>query len=429
MKSYDDCLREMYAFRRFGIILGLSTIRKILDELGRPQENFSVIHVAGTNGKGSVASTLSVILKLAGYKVGLYTSPHLVKFNERICVDNLPIADEEVVNAYEAVKKVHPGSREPTFFEFSTAMAFYEFGRQDIDWAIVETGMGGRLDATNIVEPEISVISNISLEHQEYLGKTLAEIAREKGGIIKKGIPVVTGTKQKNAVAVLRDIAGELSAPFYRYRTDFRTRTKKSGAGGFDYFGIRNTWRDLKPALPGGHQVENAAISIAACEVLSDAGKATIAEDHVRGGINRNLWPGRLELIQGSPRVVLDGAHNLAAARKLAEFLSEIAGPVTLVIGILDDKPCESILKILFPVCDRAVLTRPDSYRALPLEALQKIAKRYLNDVETIPEVDKAVKHALKTSPENGVVCVAGSLYVVGEAKTALNNDSFRIMR
>ncbi len=428
MKSYDDCLRTMYAFRRFGIILGLSTIEQTLDELGRPQETFSIIHVAGTNGKGSIASTLSVILNLAGYKVGLYTSPHLVKFNERICIDNHPISDEEVVNAYEAVNKVHHGSREPTFFEFATAMAFYEFAGQNVDWAVIETGMGGRLDATNVVKPEISVISNISLEHQSYLGKTLPEIAREKGGIIKKETPVVTGAKQKHVTAVLKDIAGELSAPFYRYRTDFRTRKKNDGK--FDYFGVRNIWRDMRTGLPGGHQVENAAISIAACEVLNN-GNAGITEEHIRTGLSRNRWPGRLEILPGSPTVILDGAHNLSAARKLSEFLSgDLKNkPVTLVIGILDDKPCEAILKTLFPVCDRVVLTKPDTYRALSPDTLQKIAKQYLQHVEIIPEVGKAVKHALETSPENSVVCVAGSLYVVGEAKTALKNDSFRIMR
>ena len=182
----------MYGLRRFGIKLGLTTIRKILKELGNPQQGYACIHVAGTNGKGSVASSLASILCQSGYKTGLYTSPHLVRFNERIQVNNRPISNKDVVAAYEAVRQVNFGRREPTFFEFATAMALYEFGRQQVDWAVIETGMGGRLDATNVIQPELSIITNISLEHRDYLGDTLSRIASEKAGIIKRRKPVVT---------------------------------------------------------------------------------------------------------------------------------------------------------------------------------------------------------------------------------------------
>ena len=194
---YNSCLKEMYGLRRFGIKLGLDTIANILDVLGNPQKNFPCIHIAGTNGKGSIASSLSTILNLSGYKVGMYTSPHLVKFNERICINNIPVLDEEVVESFAAVKNLHSEDREPTFFEYTTAMALYVFAKHKVDWAIIETGMGGRLDATNIIEPEVCVISNISKEHQAYLGNTIHEIAGEKGGIIKENIPIVTGVKQK----------------------------------------------------------------------------------------------------------------------------------------------------------------------------------------------------------------------------------------
>jgi dihydrofolate synthase/folylpolyglutamate synthase len=185
-ESYNNCLKNLYSLRRYGIILGLDIIGNILKGVGNPHNNFNTIHVAGTNGKGSIASALSTILHKAGYKVGLYTSPHLVRFNERICVNNHPVSDENVVAAYRAVKSAHHGSREPTFFEFTTAMAFYEFGRHNVEWAVVETGMGGRLDATNIIIPALTIVTNISLEHKLYLGNTITEITREKGGIIKK---------------------------------------------------------------------------------------------------------------------------------------------------------------------------------------------------------------------------------------------------
>jgi dihydrofolate synthase/folylpolyglutamate synthase len=197
--TYNRCLKTMYGLRRFGIILGLETIKGILNTLGNPQNNFVSIHVAGTNGKGSVASALSSILHESGYKVGLYTSPHLVRFNERICINNRQISDADVVKSYHAVQQVHHGNRSPTFFEFATAMALYEFGRQRVDWAVIETGMGGRFDATNVIQPAISIITNVSMEHREYLGNTLAQITREKAGIIKQGAPVVTAIKQKQA--------------------------------------------------------------------------------------------------------------------------------------------------------------------------------------------------------------------------------------
>ncbi|MDH3829843.1 MAG: Mur ligase family protein, partial [Desulfobacterales bacterium] len=205
----------MYGFRRFGIKLGLSTIKRILVGLGNPQDTFACIHVAGTNGKGSVASSLASILHRNGFKTGLYTSPHLVRFNERIQVNNRPVTNEKVVTSYSAVKDAHFGKRDPTFFEFTTAMALFEFAAQKVDWAVIETGMGGRLDATNIINPALSIITNISLEHRAYLGNTLAQIAGEKAGIIKKRTPLVTGVRQKKAFDEIKRIAAGKKAPLF----------------------------------------------------------------------------------------------------------------------------------------------------------------------------------------------------------------------
>jgi dihydrofolate synthase/folylpolyglutamate synthase len=258
----------MYSLRRFGIKMGLSTIRKILTGLGNPQKSFACIHVAGTNGKGSVASSLASILTRAGYKTGLYTSPHLVDFNERIQVNHRPITNANVMAAYRAIRKVHSGDREPTFFEFATVMAFFEFARQKVDWAIIETGMGGRLDATNIMRPRISIITNISLEHRDYLGNTLAQISGEKAGIIKNRIPIITGIRQKKALAVVEKTARDKSAPLYRLGKDFKVR--RHASGDFSYYGLEATWRHLKTGLLGRHQVDNAALVLAACEILND---------------------------------------------------------------------------------------------------------------------------------------------------------------
>ncbi|MCP4347245.1 MAG: bifunctional folylpolyglutamate synthase/dihydrofolate synthase [Desulfobacterales bacterium] len=414
----------MYSLRRFGIKLGLSTIKRILQELGDPQDKFACIHIAGSNGKGSVASALSLILHSAGYNVGLYTSPHLVRFNERICINNEPVSDEDVVDSYKAVKSVHYGEREPTFFEFATAMALYEFSKHKVDWAVIETGMGGRLDATNIIMPSVSVITNISLEHVMYLGNTIVEIAGEKGGIIKKDRPVVTGVKQEEALSALEEIANEKSAPFYNIGNDFRAIRNKDEV--FTYYGIDNTWRDMRTGLSGNYQVDNAALVLACCELLN-RNDLNIPLQSVKDGLEKNRWPGRLELVSTSPYILLDGAHNLIAARNLGKFLSTNLADreIILVVGILDDKPYASMLRSLVPICSRVILTQVKNERALPADKLYQAARKMNQNITVIPDVAKALRHALETASDNDAVCVAGSLYVVGEAKEELEKSGF----
>ena len=406
----------MYGLHRFGIKLGLETIGNILSAIGNPHKQLKIIHIAGTNGKGSVASALSTILSSAGYKTGIYTSPHLVRFNERICINNIPVSDDDVIESYEAVKNVPDGEREPTFFEFSTAMAFYVFAKHKVQWAVIETGMGGRLDATNIICPNLSIITNISLEHQEYLGNTIALIAKEKSGIIKQNIPVITGVEQKDAFLTIKDTAKKLNAPFYSRGNDFDVIFNDNNT--FTYLGINNTWHNMKTGLAGKHQIENAALVLAACEVLN-LKHTTIDHEKIKQGLINNCWPGRLEIVSKSPFVILDGAHNLAAAKKLGIFLSEELSDrnITLIIGILDDKPYKEILKYLLPACKKVILTRPKTGRAIPAKKLYAAAKTLIKDVDVIPDIDKAVIHAVSQTSPKDAVCIAGSLYVVGEAK------------
>ena len=422
-RDYDDCLETMYGLRRFGIKLGLSTIGGILNGLGNPQDGYATIHIAGTNGKGSIAAALSAILMKAGYRVGVFTSPHLVRFNERICIDGEPIADDDVVGAYQRIQSQNRAGREPTFFEFSTAMALYEFGRRRVDWAVVETGMGGRLDATNMVRPKACVISNISVEHREYLGNTIAAIAAEKGGIIKPGTSVVTGVTQKAATDVLRAIAREKAAPFYRRGESFRFR--KTADGSFNYYGIRHVWKGLRSGLSGDHQVENAALAVAVCEVLNGSGSAEIDPVSIKNGLKQTHWPGRLEIVSRRPLVILDGAHNLNAARVLATYLkTRLAGrEITMVAGILDDKPYAAMLKTLLPHCSRVILTRPRISRALAPEVLREVAADIVDRIDIVPDVGQAVAQAIRQTADRNAVCIAGSLYVVGEAKEALESN------
>ena len=421
--AYTACLDAMYSMRRFGIVLGLSTITNILEGLGNPQRAFSAIHIAGTNGKGSIASALATILRQAGYRVGLYTSPHLIRFNERICVNGQPISDDAVVESWEAVKSVHHGDREPTFFEFSTAMAFHQFGRQGVDVAVIETGMGGRLDATNVVSPMLTIITNISLEHKNYLGNTIAAITAEKAGIIKAGIPVVTGVTQKSARAVVEKTAATLHAPLFLKGRDFRVH--RSSADSFIYTGIDHRWPGMRTGLAGAHQIDNASLVLAACELFM-RDRVNLSKEHIQAGLAQNRWPGRLEVVSQKPYVVLDGAHNLMAAKRLSRFLkTALAGKrITMVAGILDDKPYQAILKDLVAPCTRLIITRPKIDRALPPETLETVARPLIGQIEIVADVGDAVRHAIATSGPDDAVCVAGSLYVVGEAKAALEKSA-----
>ncbi len=424
-KNYQKCLEEMFGLQRFGIKLGLDVIQNILDNLQNPENTFSCIHIAGTNGKGSIASGLASILAASGYKVGLYTSPHLIKFNERITINGIEVSDEAIVSSYQAVKSIPKTDREPTFFEYTTAMALHLFARSNVDWAIIETGMGGRLDATNVLSPALCVISNISMEHRFYLGNTIAEITGEKGGIIKHNTPVVTGVTQKSAIKVLQQIAANKSAPLYRLGEDFKVRRSKNGS--FSYSGIDHQWKKMKTGLPGSHQVDNAALILAACEVLLQKG-LSIKFSRIKNSLETYAWPGRLEIIPASPgispEIIIDGAHNLMAARKLSQFLKQEYSHknVTLVIGILNDKPFESIMQSLLPQCNRVILTQPDIDRSLPPEKLKSFTQSIVSDTVIVKDVASAVMHAIKTAPADSTICIAGSLYVVGEAKQALKN-------
>jgi dihydrofolate synthase / folylpolyglutamate synthase len=418
--EYTRCLEQMFKLQRFGIKLGLETIGSMLRALGNPEKHFNCIHIAGTNGKGSVAAMLSSMLLAAGFTVGRYTSPHLERFNERICVNDEPIDDDAVVASCRRVLAVADLPRQPTFFEFTTAMALDQFARRQVQWAIIETGMGGRLDATNVIQPAVCVITNISLEHRAYLGDTLSAIAGEKAGIIKSGIPVVTGVRQASARGPIAHQANIQNAPIYRQGHDFRCR--RTGPAHFNYHGITHTWRALKLGLSGEHQVDNASLALATCELLERCQALQLPETALRQGLERTRWPGRLELAAIDPQVILDGAHNLMSARLLSRYLKRHFKDrnITLVVGILDDKPYRSMMKDLVEPCRRVIITKPKIDRAMNTAPLADCAAKHVADVAVIEDVGDALRHAMASSKKEDVIVVAGSLYVVGEAKTAL---------
>lgn len=431
-ETYQKCLEKIYQLGRFGIKLELETIQNILARLGHPERKYPCVHVAGTNGKGSTATYIAAILQAAGFKTGIYTSPHLVRFNERICINGQMISDADVVSAYEAVNAADIGDRNATFFEIATAMAFYYFAEQQVDWAVIETGMGGRFDATNIIEPAVGVITNLSIEHTQYLGTTIQALATEKGGIIKPFTPLVTSVSQPSGIRTLKQIAKEKNAPMYQYKQDFFVR-KTPNKATVTYRGLNFRIPDITPPLPGDHQKENLGMALAACELIFDRHKENDSRyqltcELVKQALAGTRWPGRLEVIQQNPLVILDGAHNLQAARVLARYLSTtLTGrKLTLVVGILDDKPYEAMLKHLLPVAHRVIITRAKIDRSLPTAVLTAAAEKIFNgQIQVIETVSDAVSYAISNTSKQDAVCIAGSLYVAGEAKEKFDLDFF----
>lgn len=417
--SLEEHLAALYRLRQFGIKFGLDSINRLVRGLGNPHERFPSIHIAGTNGKGSVAAILSSALVCEGYKVGLYTSPHLVRFNERIRINGSPISDNAVAAAAEAVQLVYTQGEPPTFFECATAMALYHFAADKVDWAVLETGMGGRLDATNIVRPEVSVITNISLDHQPYLGNTLSKIAAEKAGIIKDGIPVVIGVKAKKALEVIQGIASEKDALLYRLGKDFKVRRGREET--CSYSGIHRKLKKLRIGLCGAHQVENAAVALCALEVLIEKG-VKISDGSIYRGLAGVKWPGRLEIVSKEPLVIFDGAHNPAGISSLKRYLkSALCGRrLTLVVGIMADKSWRTMIRSLVPMAYRLIITRPENSRGLDTATLSAFIRPYTRKFDVIPHVDEALAAAIKYAGPNEAVCLAGSLYAVGEAKAYL---------
>lgn len=414
-----EILAYLYGLERHGIKPGLERVSILLSALGDPQKAFKTVHVAGTNGKGSVSSMAASILKTAGFKTGLYTSPHLSKFNERVLISGNAITDRELADAATQVKAAlsKTGLIDVTFFEFTTAMAFLHFRKKKVEFAVVETGMGGRLDATNLVTPIVSVVTNIGLDHTAWLGSTIKEIAVEKAGIIKPNVPVVTGETVKDALSVLKAASKSASSPLYIMGKDFHA---EGSTHSFTYSGINSGLENLRLGLLGPHQVKNAACALAAVEVLRSSG-VPISAASIRKGLKTAFWPGRFEMVSKKPLVILDGAHNPAGAKALKDALSTIKRKrLMLVIGIMSDKEIGGILKELVPISDEVIVTRPKGERSADLSVLQKAAGRHKKPVTAIESVKDACKKALSMAGKADCVCVAGSLFTVGEAREYL---------
>jgi dihydrofolate synthase/folylpolyglutamate synthase len=360
---------------------------------------------------------LSAILVRAGYQVGLYTSPHLVRFNERFRVNEQEIGDQEILDLFRRAREVVDEREPPTFFEMTTAMALSLFAEKQVDWTILEVGMGGRLDATNVIQPQITIISNVSLDHQEFLGATLTRIAREKAGIIKERVPLITAVRQPAALAVIKARCLELGAPCYRVGKQIRVRFL--GERRFAYDGLDWRFENLHSPLAGRHQVLNATTALGGLEVLERQGHVRLKAEHIGEGLSKTRWSGRLEWLSRQPPILLDGAHNYAGMTALRQTLQEEYGyrRLIVVLGIMADKDLRGMLHKLTPLADHIILTRPRYERAAEPESILELAGGFSGFIELIRPVGAAMKRAEEVAGQEDLVLVTGSLYFIGEVK------------
>lgn len=408
---------------------GLEAIRAILGALGDPHRDYPTAIVAGTNGKGSTAAMLTSILSAAGYRTGLYTSPHLIRVNERIRVDGRDIGDDAFATAFgdvcAAVEELIANGKietRPSFFEYLTATGFLAFSRGQVDFAVLEVGMGGRLDATNVTEPRVAIITSIALDHQEFLGTTHAAIAAEKVGVIRSGRPVVSAAGHPEATRIIRERCAALGAPLMELAASSRITSLADRSGRFEFdWSFEGQTLHLTLALAGKFQVENAAAAATAARLLAKQGFA-ISDAEITQGIATTTWPGRLETICRRPLVLLDGGHNPAAAQAVAEYVREhLAGRILrLVYASMRDKAVGEITPIFFPLAKEIYLTRPNLARAASAEEILAMAPVRSENLVVEPDPARAVERAVEASAPEDVVLVCGSLFLVGAVKKAL---------
>ena len=447
-EKYQDALDYLYSFIDYSLKrnfrnaaekFNLDRMRQFMQLLGDPQNDYRIIHVAGTKGKGSVSAYCASILAAQGYKTGLYTSPHMVRFSERIRINGEEIPQADLVDIVELLKQAAKKVPEITTFELTTALAFVHFSRQKVDYAVFEVGLGGRLDATNIVHPITSVITSISYDHTKILGNTLTEIAGEKGGIIKQGVPVVVAPQKEEARQKLEQIATERNAPLIQVGKDILYAADSHSLSGQTFLvwtpgeqplvdefiesAGRDLWSPLRFHIPllGFHQVENAATAYAALKTAEKFGLILSQEAYEKGfaGVE---WPGRMEILHQHPLVVIDSAHNRYSALRLSQALDDYFPglPIVMVFGASEDKDIEGMYQELMPRVHRVITTQSVHPRAYDADKLVELAHRSGRSAEAIVPVEAALEAALEEAGQESVVLVTGSVFVAAAAREVL---------
>lgn len=437
--NFDQALSYLLSLghETLSIKLGLTNTERLLASLGNPQKDFRAVQIAGTNGKGSTAAFLDSICRQAGIRTGLFTSPHLISITERIKINGEPISKEEFAQLTRVVSETAARLVErrslqtlPTFFEHVTAIALLAFREAKVELAILETGLGGRLDSTTAAKADVVAITPIAMDHEEYLGSSIAEIAVEKAAIIRNGVTAVIGPQTSEALEVIihqceaRGVQPTL--------IDSRTNSGDASSDGRYQITIatsRNRYEGVQLGLRGRHQIDNAMVAVALAEALSQRGFA-ISKDKILRGLENTTHPGRLELWNGKPPVLFDGAHNPAAASALRKYLDEfVSSPVTMIFGAMKDKRLQEMASLLYPAANKLILTEIDNLRAASVEDLLAAVPLDFDQDKIIiaSSVDDVLKKAREITPDDGLICITGSLYLIGEAQAIINSQSGRV--
>ncbi len=431
--TYEEALEKLHELAKFGSRLGLSRMTRLMELLGNPQDRIRTIHIAGTNGKGSVCRYIYSVLLAGGYKAGLYTSPFLERFTERIEFNGAEISQDAVATYAQKVLEMaslmlEEGFDSPTEFEVITAMAFCYFTDQEADFIVLEVGLGGRGDSTNIIKkPELSVITSISYDHMEYLGETLEEIAWEKAGIIKSGVPVVAFLQEPSVLAVIKKVAAERGSRFYDAAA-YPIRILEMGLFKtvFDTQIEQNNFAGVEITMIGRHQIENAVCALTAITILRNRNVILLEDQQVYNGMKHARQTGRLEILGENPYIIIDGAHNEAGAAALAEVIREnfLGQRLLLILGMLRDKKAEGILHRLLEFPGDRIATEPESPRKLEAMELGGLMAAKGKDCLIIPDIRDAIDYAMANKESYDIILFAGSLYLIGKVRSVLYETS-----
>lgn len=430
--NYEQAIEYIESTCKFGNNSGTKRVEKILELLGNPHRELKCIHIAGTNGKGSTTVMISKILIEAGYKVGMYTSPYLEEFEERIQINGENIPKDRLASVMsrvaEAVDKIiKDGYGSPTEFEIITCAMFLYYFEEKIDYGVIEVGLGGRMDSTNVITPLVSVITSISFDHMGILGDTLEKIAYEKAGIIKEGVPLVLYPQQKESEEVIKNICKEKNSPLIYVKED-SVKSTEENLYNVNYqrciISTLNKEYNIELSLLGIHQLLNCSAVLNVMEQLQSLG-TNIEEEHILRGLKNVKWPGRMEIMKKNPIVLIDGAHNIDGIDKLSKNVKKYFkyNKLILIIGILSDKQVEEMIKTIVPLAHRVIAITPHSYRAENADKLAEIIKKYNDNYEKIEDYDTAYTKALSYCEEEDMILICGSLYMIGDMRKIINKN------
>lgn len=429
--NYREALDYIHGTKKFGSKLGLDNITELLRLLGNPHNDLKFIHVAGTNGKGSTSSFIANMLIEEGYKVGLYTSPYLEVFNERMKINNQDISDESLAKTTLIVKEkvdemLKKGMSHPTEFEIVTAIAMQFYKDEKVDFVVLEVGLGGRYDSTNVIKDSLaSVITTISMDHTDILGDTLGKIAYEKAGIIKDNGLVISYPQEEEAYEVIKDVANKKNARLTVVPTqnlEVIEITEFGSRFNFEYKDIKMA--DLEIQLIGAHQIYNAATALTTILALKEEGYINISEEAIGKGLKGTKWIGRLEVLRRKPTFLIDGAHNIQGIQALKKTLKEIFNYDKLILGIaiLADKDVDHMIEELTPIADKIVVTEANIFRAMKAEELATKIKKYNENITVESNIEKAIQKTFELASENDIIVFSGSLYLIGDVRTIVKN-------